>query len=32
MGLEDAANEVDAAFTRQEPKGLAYENVFADVP
>ncbi|NNL19266.1 MAG: agmatinase [Boseongicola sp.] len=32
MGLEDAANEVDVAFTRDEPRGLAYENVFAGVP
>lgn len=32
MGLEDAANEVDVAFTRAEPRGLAYENVFAGVP
>ena len=32
MGLEDAANEVDAAITRSDPKGLGYENVFAGVP
>ena len=32
MGLEDAANEVDVAITREDPKGLAYENVFAGVP
>lgn len=32
MALEDAANEVDVAFTRVEPRGLAYENVFAGVP
>ena len=32
MGLEDAANEVDVAFTRDEPRGLAFENVFAGVP
>ena len=32
MGLEDAANEVDVAFTREEPRGLAFENVFAGVP
>ena len=32
MGLEDAANEIDVAFTRAEPRGLAYENVFAGVP
>jgi agmatinase len=31
MGLEDAANEVDTAITRDDPKGLAYENVFAGV-
>ena len=32
MGLEDAANEVDTAFTRAEPRGLVFENVFAGVP
>ncbi|SMX22020.1 agmatinase [Boseongicola aestuarii] len=32
MGLEDAANEVDVAFTRKEPRGLAFENVFSGVP
>lgn len=32
MGLEDAANEVDAAFTREELKGLSLENVFAGAP
>ena len=32
MGLEDAANEVDIAITRDDPKGLGYENVFAGVP
>ena len=32
MGLEDAANEVDVAITRDDPRGLAYENVFAGVP
>lgn len=32
MGLEDAANEVDVAFTREEPRGLAFENVFSGVP
>lgn len=31
MGLEDAANEVDVAITRDGMKGLAYENVFAGV-
>ena len=31
MGLEDAANEVDIAITRDDPKGLGYENVFAGV-
>lgn len=32
MGLEDAANEIDVAFTRKEPRGLAFENVFSGVP
>ncbi len=32
MALEDAANEVDVALTRNDPKGLAYENVFSGVP
>ncbi|NND18592.1 MAG: agmatinase [Silicimonas sp.] len=32
MGLEDAANEVDTALTRDDPKGLSYENVFSGVP
>lgn len=32
MGLEDAAKEVDVAITRDDPRGLAYENVFAGVP
>ena len=32
MALEDAGKEVDVAFTRDEPKGLAYENPFAGVP
>lgn len=31
MALEDAANEVDVAVTRTDPKGLAYENVFSGV-
>lgn len=31
MALEDAANEVDVAVTRADPKGLAYENVFSGV-
>ncbi|MFN3644156.1 MAG: agmatinase [Gemmobacter sp.] len=29
MALEDAKREVDGAFTRPDPRGLAYENVFA---
>ena len=29
MALEDAAGQVDLAFTREDPKGLAYENAFA---
>lgn len=28
MALEDAKTEVDLAFTRAEPRGLAYENAF----
>ena len=32
MALEDAANEVDTAFTRDDPKGLSFENVFSGVP
>ena len=28
MALEDAKTEVDAAFTRRDPRGLAYENAF----
>ena len=32
MALEDAGKEVDVAFTRDEPKGLAFENPFAGVP
>ena len=31
MALEDAANEVDVAVTRTDPKGLAFENVFSGV-
>ncbi len=31
MALEDAANEVDVAISRADPKGLAYENVFSGV-
>ena len=29
MGLEDAKNEIDTAFTRQDPRGFAYDNTFA---
>ena len=32
MSLDKAADEVDAAITRSDPKGLGYENVFAGVP
>lgn len=32
MALEDAKNEVDRAIPGGDPKGLAYENVFAGVP
>lgn len=28
MALEDAKNQVDTAFTRTDPRGLAYENAF----
>ncbi|WP_417587516.1 agmatinase [Pararhodobacter oceanensis] len=28
MALEDAKTEVDGAFTRRDPRGLAYENAF----
>ncbi len=28
MALEDAETEIDLAFTRQDPKGLAFENAF----
>ena len=28
MALEDARKEVDAAFTRTDPRGLSYENAF----
>ncbi|MDH5798809.1 MAG: arginase family protein, partial [Paracoccaceae bacterium] len=29
MSLEDAKTEIDAAFTRKDPRGLSYENAFA---
>lgn len=29
MALEDAKNQVDMAFTREDPRGLVYENAFA---
>ena len=32
MALEDAKNEVDRAIADGDPKGMAYENVFAGVP
>ncbi|GAB5446000.1 agmatinase [Gymnodinialimonas sp.] len=32
MALEDAKNDVDAAFTRRDLKGLSFENVFAGAP
>ncbi|WP_224814931.1 agmatinase [Hasllibacter sp. MH4015] len=32
MALEDAKNEVDGAVTRQDLKGLAFENAFAGAP
>ena len=28
MALEDAKNQVDMAFTRDDPRGLAFENAF----
>lgn len=28
MGLEDAKNQVDQAFTRDDPRGLSHENAF----
>jgi len=31
MTLDKAASEVDVAITREDPRGLAYENVFAGV-
>ncbi len=32
MGLEDAKNEVDHAFTREDMKGHSFENVFGGAP
>jgi len=32
MALEDAKNEIDAAFTRADLKGLSFENVFSGAP
>ncbi|QXT38390.1 agmatinase [Gymnodinialimonas ceratoperidinii] len=32
MALEDAKNEVDGAITREDLKGLAFENAFAGAP
>jgi agmatinase len=32
MALEDAKTEIDGAITRQDLKGLSYENVFSGVP
>ncbi|ADE85469.1 agmatinase [Rhodobacter capsulatus] len=29
MALEDAKNQIDMAFTREDPRGLAFENAFA---
>ncbi len=28
MALKDTKSEVDAAFTRKDPRGLAFENAF----
>ena len=28
MALEDAKTQVDMAFTRDDPRGLAFENAF----
>lgn len=32
MALEDAKTQVDMAFTRQDPRGLAFENAFGGAP
>lgn len=32
MALEDAKTQIDHAFTRDDPRGLSYENVFAGAP
>ncbi len=32
MALEDAKNEVDGAFTREDLKGLSFENTFSGAP
>ena len=32
MALEDAKNEIDVAITRQDLKGLSFENVFSGAP
>ena len=32
MGLEDAARQVDGAFTRDDPRGLDFENAFGGAP
>ena len=32
MALEEAKTQIDHAFTRDDPRGLSYENVFAGAP
>ena len=32
MALEDAKTEIDHAFTREDPRGLSFENPFAGAP
>ena len=32
MALEDAKTQVDMAFTREDPRGLSYENTFGGAP
>ena len=29
MALEDAKNQIDQAFTRDDPRGLSFENAFS---
>ena len=32
MALEDAKTQIDHAFTREDARGLSYENAFAGAP